>query len=159
MEGVTKTAEEQLSKARTIPGTRGFHQFVPMSENKIGAKRVSEQEKFSFEFSFCQEEEEVEVNPIIKARIGHFVVCKYDALYWIGMVMDIDEANQDTKVKFMHPNLPCSSLTWPRREDICLVPKMNVSLTIQPPTLSTATGRQYFIDKRDGANIEKLIVL
>ena len=38
--------------ARTIPGTRSYHQFVPTSTSSIKMKRVSDDNEFESEFNF-----------------------------------------------------------------------------------------------------------
>ena len=40
-----------MKQARTLPGTRCFHYFQPLSLNVIGVKRVSDDEEFSLEFN------------------------------------------------------------------------------------------------------------
>ena len=47
-----KNLEERMGLAKTIPGTRGFHQFIPLTQNRIVAKRVSEDKQFALIFSF-----------------------------------------------------------------------------------------------------------
>ena len=39
--------EERYAPAKTLPGTRSYHQFIPLSHSKIGAKYVSEEEQFA----------------------------------------------------------------------------------------------------------------
>ncbi|XP_065063917.1 uncharacterized protein LOC135690326 [Rhopilema esculentum] len=47
-----KDLEKRLTAAKTIPGTRGFHQFVPQSKALIGAKTISETPEFDVKFDF-----------------------------------------------------------------------------------------------------------
>ena len=42
--------KERYSVAKTFPGTRGFHQFKPVSQVTIKTKHVSEDEEFCLEF-------------------------------------------------------------------------------------------------------------
>ena len=39
---------QRLTTAKTLPGTRSYHNFTPISNTKIGTKVVSEQLEYSF---------------------------------------------------------------------------------------------------------------
>ena len=47
--------KERYSAAKTIPGTRGFNQFIPVSQVTIKTKCVSEDEEFCLEFNLTNE--------------------------------------------------------------------------------------------------------
>ena len=49
---VREKMKKRYENARTIPGTRSYHHFQPISTTKIGAKRLSEESKYSIEFDF-----------------------------------------------------------------------------------------------------------
>ena len=64
---VRKEMKSRLDVAKTVPGTRSFHQFQPLSSSTIGAKYVSTDETYECQYSFFQEqvefnEEQVEFN-------------------------------------------------------------------------------------------------
>jgi hypothetical protein len=45
--------ETRFTKAKTIPGARGFHHFIPENESRILARTVpSDNERFSFTVHF-----------------------------------------------------------------------------------------------------------
>jgi hypothetical protein len=145
--------KERLSAAITIPGTRSFHQFTPISPSVIAAKKVSEDLGYSIHFDFKL----VTVEDEIPIQLAKFIVCTYDDKHWLGMVMELDRDNADVQVKFMNPHLPSTSFKWPVRDDVCWVPKPNVLCVIDAPVLQTATGRNYQLKKNDMSKIQKLI--
>ena len=51
---------------------------------------------------------------IENVKISQYLLCRYDELYWIGMVSEIDSANEFCE----HPNVPSRSYNWPNRDDI-----------------------------------------
>ena len=141
MEIVRPHLEQSMSQARTLPGTRSFHYFQPISSNIIGAKRVSDDEEFSLEFNLTGT---VSDDSAHDAKPSNFVICRYDDNYWIGIL-----------VNFMHPHCPAFSFHWPSRKDICWIPNVNIDAIIQP--LSTITGRQYNLSHNDSQKVASLI--
>ena len=137
----------------TLPGTRSFHQFVPLSESVMAAKRVSEDQSYSIEFNLVLGK--TNVVKMSDPKVSDFVVCSYDEEYWIGLVDEVNEEHNDVRVKFMHPSYPARSFFWPKRYDICFVPIVNVACVIGAPI--TATGRQYKLDDKDIAAIKQLL--
>ena len=69
---ITRTSlEPRYTIAKPVPGTRSFHQFIPLSASCIGAKRISMDENYALELS----------NPVsesIALSVNSFVVCLYD---------------------------------------------------------------------------------
>ena len=49
---VRKKLTERFVLTKTIPVTRRFHQFTPLSQRSIGAKRISEESDYTVSFSF-----------------------------------------------------------------------------------------------------------
>ena len=43
---------DRFSKVKTIPGKQGFHHFIPLSNDSIGAKRINFDKKFSCVYDF-----------------------------------------------------------------------------------------------------------
>ena len=151
LEHVRRNLAQRLNGAKTVPGTRGFHQFVPLDISTIAAKRVSEDSEYALQFSFSGKK-----SATIQGRIVEFIVCLYDEKLWVGMVSDIKLDMEDVEVKFMHPHLPTNYLRWPNLEDLCWVPNLNVCAQVKPAELLTMTGRHYCLDKEDRMRIEKL---
>ena len=100
MVGVREMLSDCFSRAKTIPGTRSFHQFIPLSRGEIATKRVSQDIEFEFE-------QVQQVLSLSMVSIGQFVLCTYDGHKWVGMVCEVDAAHKDIEIQFMHP--PCPS--------------------------------------------------
>ena len=140
--------KDRYSNAKTVPGTRSYHEFVLLSINKLGLKRVSEQNDYTATFEFgnttIQSHE-------LQLKVSQFIACVYDDSPWIGTILEIDEANRDILVKFLHPPLPTRSFHWPEREDKCYIPDTNILSIVKPPVIST--GRQYCLSDEDIADV------
>ena len=120
----------------------------------MAAKRVSEDQSYSMEFNLVLGKENT-VNLSKDPKVSDFVVCSYDEEYWIGLIDEVDEEHDDVKVKFMHPSYPARSFSWPKRDDKCFVPIVNVACIIRAPM--TITGRQYKLDDKDIEAIEQIL--
>ena len=44
--------DERYKRADTVPGTRSFHLFIPISDSVIGAKYVSDNRYYAVQFDF-----------------------------------------------------------------------------------------------------------
>ena len=84
-------------------------------------------------------------------RLNEYVACRYDEKWWIGVVEEVNEVEQDVKINFLHPPGPARSFRWPSRPDVCWVPITDVICQVQAPV--TATGRTYTIAAQDCRNI------
>jgi hypothetical protein len=98
---VRKSLTPRLNNAKTLPGTRSFHQFIPQDTTSINVKRVFEQEEFNLTFNFTGS-----IQNLQEIIAGKYFICKYKMLNWVGLVSEVDEENDDALVKFMHPHLP-----------------------------------------------------
>ena len=94
--------EERYKRADTVPGTRSFHQFIPISDSIIGAKYVSDDQYHAVQFVFNIVHL---LGPGDTLSPSQFVVCLYDRHYWVGIIIEVSTENVDVKVKFMHPKL------------------------------------------------------
>ena len=97
----TKHAKRYDNILRPIPGTRSYHQFIPLSGNKIGAKRCSNDSDFAcvhvFDKIYIQEE---------NINISSYAAAVYDDNWWIGLIIEKNEDEYDVTMKFMHPKGP-----------------------------------------------------
>ena len=101
--------EERYKRADTVPGTRSFHQFIPISDSIIGAKYVSDDQYYIVQF----DSNIVHLlGPGDVLSPSQFFKCLYDRQYWFGIIMEVSTEHLDVKVKFMNPKLPTPSLTW-----------------------------------------------
>ena len=136
-------ADRYREVENAIPGTRSYHQFVPLSRDKISAKRVSEDEQYECTHNFnavlCLDEEFV---------VGSYAAVIYDQNWWLCIITEIDSGERDVKVKFMHPKGPSKFFLWPNRDDVCFIPFNCILKIIDVPT-PNATGRNYSIQEED----------
>ena len=133
-----KQLQTRLKRAKKIPGTRGFHQYVPLSHHEVDARRVSEKQAFNLIFGFESAQKHTK-----NIQPGEFVMCKFDSYHWLGMAMEINRQYEDVSIKFMHPHFPTSSSKWPVKDDICWVPNPSISTVVEAPIPSTLTSCQY----------------
>ena len=148
---------DRFSIATTVPGTRSFHQIVPLSKPIVSMKWVSDDDGFAIQFDFLNKKKNYKCIQIENVKISQYLLCRYDELYWIGMVSEIDSVNDDFKIKFMHPNVPSRFYNRPNRDDVCWEPRLNVISIIEAPSLSSLSKQQYHISKEDNLLIEKLL--
>ena len=80
-----------------------------------------------------------------------FVSCYYDNYWWIGLILEKDDHQEDSRVKFMHPYRPSPSFVWPSFEDICWVPNNHILCKID--SLTTKTDRSFAVREADITNI------
>ena len=126
----------RFESRKTIPGTRSFHHFSPLSEGEVMYKRVSDDEVVAGTLKFF---DVVLADHISNITIMEFIACQYDSLWWVGLVQEINHEEQDILVKFMHPPRPRRMFKWPAREDLCWVAFDKFICKIDTPT--TMTGR------------------
>ena len=72
IEAVRYKMTERYASAKTIPGTRSYHEFVPLNTGEIGLKRISDQEHFDSVFSFVPKPDE-EIIMTTEIQIGQFI--------------------------------------------------------------------------------------
>ena len=90
---------------------------------------------------------------LTNVQVNDFVACRYDERWWIGIVDKINEDERDAAINFLHPPGPANSFVSPTRADICCIPENDIIMKIN--SLTTATGRTYFITQRESALISK----
>ena len=129
----------------------------------MGVKRVSTDQEFEFIFNFktgrYREENEITsspVQPTISISGGEYVVCMFQGKHRVGVVMSVDDEEKEAKIRFMHPPLPTTSLSWPSRIAECNVPLLRILMELSPPTSTTSSGRSYSVASDDLEKIEAL---
>ena len=114
---VLKMLSDRFSRAKVIPGTRLFNQFIPLSRGEIATKRVSEDIDCSVKFE-CEQVQKVLI--LLTVTTGQFVLCSYEGHKLFGMACEMNTAHkEDIEITFMHPLCPSRSYTWLRRDNIC----------------------------------------
>ncbi|KAG1692606.1 Methylcrotonoyl-CoA carboxylase beta chain, mitochondrial [Nymphon striatum] len=130
---------------KTVPGTRSYHHYTPISTTEISYKRTSEHE-FEQHFNLSKAVQVINDDAPLP-NLNDFVACRYDTFWWVGIVDEIEAEKKDFKIKFMHPHGPSKRFSWPERDDSCWVPINNMIAVIGVPT--TRSGRIYEIDIDD----------
>ena len=138
MEDVRESLKERFASGRTIPGTRSYHFLQPISTSVIQYKRTAKDPSFAGSFNITGENEEEKQVSLQLIRINDYLACRYDEQWWIRLVTDVSEEQQDVEVSFMHPHGPSRNFRWPTRADICWVAVNEILCIIEAPI--TATG-------------------
>ena len=113
---VLKMLSDCFNRAKAIPGTRSFHQFVPLSW-EIATKRVSEDIDYLVKFDFKQVQQ---VLSLLMVSIGRFMLCTCDGHKWVDMACEVNTAHKAIEIQVMHPLCSSRSYTWPRSDVGCL---------------------------------------
>lgn len=141
--------ESRFSQAKTVPGTRSFHFFSPLSENDIGTKRISSDSNYTLVFNICGEKIISEQVTMVQICTNSYVSCVYDNHWFFGLVLSKNVEERDVRIKFMHPFGPSKSFYWPyQKDDICFVPLQNILSIVDPPT-TKGSGRVYYFHNKD----------
>ena len=90
--------DSRFSMAKTIPGTRSYHQYVPESTSTIKMKRISDDDVFEAEFDFLGNKACLNMIKVENVRVSQYLVCKYDEQYWIGIVSEVDQDAKDALI-------------------------------------------------------------
>ena len=119
-----ESLEDRFTKAITIPGTRNYHEFIPLRENTIAMKYCSKDQEVATSFSFSNEDKVSDAvnsneGPSENVKALTFVSCYYDNYWWIGLILEKVDHQEDSRIKSMHPHGPSPSFVWPSFEDIC----------------------------------------
>ena len=67
--------KERFDGLTSIPGTRSYHQFQLLNDFKLGTKRSSEQENFSYIYSFSNDITKFNGNPSDTIKPSSYVAC------------------------------------------------------------------------------------
>ena len=143
--------EERFQKARTIPGTRKLHSFVPISKDRVRTR--------VFSSSIISKEERVTLweSELPVKQITGFLTCCYDGQWWVACVLQLDADNNDVRVTLLHPHGPSPSFKYPCTQDIVSVPISQILIKVDP---RTTTGRVYTLTQKESrAATEKLNII
>ena len=122
---------KRFDDIKTIPGTRSFDKFIPITPNEIGIEFYSEDQDIYQTHNFGNA---VSVPESLNLKVLEHVCCTYSENLWIGLFTDTDIEEKDAKIKFLHPSLPGSSFGWPERDDIRWVQFVNIHCKINVPS-------------------------
>ena len=144
--------QDRYSKGSTVPGTRGYHHFCPVTSSKIGLKFLSSDCDFTGVHSFYEDSHAA--YSWSELQLNRYVACKYDCSWWVGQIIKLDERNEDVQLRFMHPKGPAQSFFWPTHDDICWIPREHLLLKIHVP--ATRNGRMYQIRPEETKKLNSL---
>ena len=144
--------EKRLVGTKAVPGTRSFHQFEPVSEIKIAARRCSKDIQYDFVHDLYASGNKEPIS----ICIFDYVACIYDGTWWIFVVLEKNEEELDVLIKSMHPSGPTRSIHWSEKEDLCWIPETKIICTTAAPC--TVSGTQYTITRREIDKIEMKIL-
>ena len=83
--------QSRFLNARTIPGTRKLHSFVPLSRDTLTTRVYS--------FSSTSKDEKVtKQDSELEIEISGFVTCVYEGEWWLACVLDVDIENAEVSV-------------------------------------------------------------
>ena len=130
------------------------HSFSPgnnriLAHKPLGSERVKEPELSGGALTH----EQVSMK---NCEIGKYACCIYDGKWWVGLILETSEEENDVSISFMHPHGPATSFHWPSREDTCFVPLPCILCIVNPP--STPNGRQYYLDVQDKDHLAGLTI-
>ena len=91
--------EERFVRSRTIPGTRKYHSFVPVSKDKVKASF------YSNSVAYMEERVTMAQNDLQLESIVGFVTSKMDCKWWLACVIEVIQANSC--------DINVTSPTWP----------------------------------------------
>lgn len=152
---IRRQLEKRFENLNTLPGTRSFHNYRPLdSSGTLEARRITTDEEPSLTYNLRRgltlNVKEKDLYP------SRYIACKYDNLWYFGIITNVSKEDGDVTVKFLHPAGPSSSFYWPKRDDICDVPIPHILAVVEPP--HTSTGRTYQFSKECLVLIEKLMI-
>ena len=143
--------EDRYRFRDTVPGTRSFHQIIPIDVNRVSCKRLS-----SDDYSIC-EHKFGELPTRKQYQVGKYVGVVYDQDWFVGLVEERD--GDEYMINFMHPKNPPGSIHWPNRKDTCLkTPLKNILCQIEVPVPSTNKAREFVLPDIERTEIMKLFV-
>eukprot|EP00731_Ephydatia_muelleri_P022793 Em0015g376a len=108
----------RLEDASTIEGTHSFHAFIPVdgSTGKLRVKVYSRSQ--SFEVAKVSNHRD----PIAIDGLKDYVICVYDSVWWLALVMETYPSSKEAKLKFLHPKGPSPSFKFPKTDDVLIFP-------------------------------------
>lgn len=132
--------EARFQPSRTIPGTRKYHSFIPVSQESVQVRSFSRAATFKTE-KVTKQESELAIDDI-----SGYVTCVYDTQWWLALVLETDKENAELKVMFLHPQGPSHFFKYPTKPDILVVPLSDILTKVN---VKTATGHTYTLSKKE----------
>ncbi|KAK3909774.1 DNA polymerase IV [Frankliniella fusca] len=113
---------ENMIKLETVPGTRSFHFFKPVSDDTIACWRVSNEQRAEPALVHClQKAERLKAAPVTPFT-GMFVVARIAKNRYLGLVTDVYEEEAEADLTLLMPKLPAKVFYWPQDMKTASVP-------------------------------------
>ena len=103
--------EECFLLSRTIPGTRKYHSYIPISSNTVKVAY------YLGSSTFKEEKVTLGSNDLPIESITAFVTCSSEHKWWLACVIETILNESSVKLTFLHPHGPSSSYKYPAHED------------------------------------------
>ena len=101
--------KDRFEKARTIPGTRMLHSFIPVSKEVVTVRSFS---------SAPEERQErvtvtAETSDLSGSALSGYVTVAYDNHWWVACIKEYKPERHEVDVNFLHPHGPSPSYIFP----------------------------------------------
>lgn len=163
--------DARYASSKTIPGTRSHHSFVPISACKLEMRRLSTDDICSTIILSDHDQHQAstsDIDPVPHQRVpttlpneyqpGQYVACIYDKKWYVGIIDERSDENNDVHVKFMNKSKRIGTLSWPSdHRNECYVPIQDIICTISAPEMQGHGGRQYNLSSKDNDCIMALL--
>ena len=95
------------------------------------------------------EKEEQGISLVIP-EVNDYVAAVYsgDGKWYIGMVIEVDEDDEEANISFMVPQDTENQFKWPARQDIVWTPFVNVLCKISCPIATGRSKRPYNVNRQ-----------
>ena len=144
--------EERYSQAKTVPGTRKNHYFVPYSATEILVREYASavESKIISVILIKSDQQEVQLHEF--PSVGEFVACRIGNSVEIGMVLNVDLEMGDIQVNLMK-KLRSNQFRWFEMQKHVFVTLDEIVRKVSAPV--TTTGRLYTLTLEDARMISK----
>ena len=143
----------RFEEASLLIGTQKFHRFVPISETKIKAFELSSDEPELGEERTIIKSKQHTVTEICNPTTGNYVICVYDNIKYVGLVLSENEEFDDFEIDFLYPPNANENYYFPQTKDVCFVSSDKVLGILSTPSLKAGTARiQYVFNKKEIRN-------
>ena len=95
------------------------------------------------------EKEELGISLVIP-EVNDYVAAVYsgDGKWYIGMVIEVDEDDEEANISFMVPQDTENQFKWPTRQDIVWTPFVNILCNISCPMATGRSKRLYNVNRQ-----------
>ena len=132
--------EERFQKTKTIPGTRKYHSFIPLSKETLIVREYSKSITFSRE-KVSRGHSEIPIE-----YVSGFVTCVYQEKWWVACVLKVDNENGEVQVSLLQSSAAASHFQYPKMPVIVTIPVHNLLTRVNP---RTATRHIYTLTEKE----------